>query len=102
MGVIETAKIGISTFDGILKLQKEIDGKLQKLGSRANKAQLLLDDLYSKPLTDANRVKKITKSSLPTAYKLLDDLEKLKIIKKVRGEKRGKQYLFSSYINLFI
>ena len=40
VGVIETAKNGITTFDGILKLQKEIDVKIQNLGTRANNASI--------------------------------------------------------------
>ncbi len=38
-GVIETAKSCIETFDKILKLQKEVDEKLQQLGSRPNNAR---------------------------------------------------------------
>jgi len=34
VGVIETAKQSIVTFDKIMKLQKEVDEKLQSLGSR--------------------------------------------------------------------
>ncbi|MFT5168023.1 MAG: Fic family protein [Saprospiraceae bacterium] len=41
VGVIETAKKSIETFDSILKLQKELDSKLQFLGSRAIKAKLI-------------------------------------------------------------
>lgn len=33
VGVIETAKSSISTFDSILKLQKEVESKLYTLGS---------------------------------------------------------------------
>ncbi len=39
VGVIETAKSGIATFDNILKLQKKVDSKLRTLGSRAPRAE---------------------------------------------------------------
>ncbi|MCF6268382.1 MAG: Fic family protein [Melioribacteraceae bacterium] len=101
VGVIETAKGSIKTFDGILKLQKEVDIKIQKLGSRSNNAQLIVSNLFQKPILDAQKAKKITKLSLPSVYKLIDDLEKLEILKEVTGAKRGKYYLFSEYIKLF-
>jgi len=101
-GIIETAKKGIQTFDGILKLQKETDAKLQTLGSRVNNAQIVIESLYQHPLLDAQKIKEITKLSLPSAYKLIDNLEDLHILKEVTGAKRGKLYLFEGYINLFI
>lgn len=42
VGIIETAQKSIRTFDGILKLQKEIDSKIQTLGSRISDAQLII------------------------------------------------------------
>ena len=101
VGVIETAKGSIKTFDGILKLQKEVDAKIQKLGSRANNAQLIISSLFQKPILDAQKAKKITNLSLPSVYKLIDDLEKLDILKEVTGAKRGKYYLFGDYTKLF-
>lgn len=101
VGVIETAKNGIKTFDSIMKLQKEIEIKLQTLGSRTNNAQLILEHLYQHPLVDALKAKKLTKLSAPSVYKLLDELENLKIINEITGGSRGKQYLFTVYIELF-
>ena len=101
VGIIETAKGGIQTFDKIMKLQNEVNAKLQQLGSRANNARKIVNALYKHPLTDAGKVALITDISLPSAYKLIADLEKLKIIHEVTGAKRGKQYRFDDYISLF-
>ncbi|WP_296618747.1 Fic family protein [Marivirga sp.] len=101
VGVIETAKSSIETFDKILKLQKEVDEKLQKLGSRTNNARDVVSYLYQKPLIDASKVKEIVGISLPSAYTLIAELEKQKIIEEVTGAKRGKQYWFTDYINIF-
>jgi Fic family protein len=100
-GVIETAKNSIATFDGILKLQKEIEVKLNTLGSRATNAQLVVNELFQKPVIAINRVKEITKLSPPSAYKILDELERLNILKELTGGKRGKLYLFEQYVDLF-
>ena len=101
VGIIEIAKNGILTFDSILKLQKEIDSKIQHLGNRSNNAKVLLNYLYQHPMIEAKKAKELTKLSLPTVYKLLEELEKLDIIAEITGSKRGKLYLFRSYTKLF-
>ena len=101
VGIIETAKNSISTFDSILKLQKEVDFKIQKLGSRSANAQIIMNYLYQKPIINVQKVKDLTQLSLPSAYKLIGELEEFEIINEFTGAKRGKQYLFRKYINLF-
>jgi len=101
VGVIETAKSSIDTFDKILKLQKEIDEKLQKLGTRTNNARKVISCLYQRPLIDANKAKDITDISMPSAYKLITELENLNILEEITGGQRGKQYWFTDYINIF-
>jgi Fic family protein len=101
VGVIETTKSGINTFDSILKLQKEVEIKLQTLGSRSHNAQLILNHLFQKPIIDAQKVKELTSLSSPSVYKLIDALEKLEILTEITGAKRGKIYLFREYTRLF-
>lgn len=101
VGVIETAKNGINTFDSILKLQKEVEVKLQTLGSRSNNAQLILNHLFQKPIVDAQKAKELTGLSSPSVYKLIEALEKLEILTEITGAKRGKIYLFREYTKIF-
>ena len=101
VGVIETAKGSISTFDSILKLQKEVETKTQTLGSRSKNAQLIINYLFQRPIIDAQKVKEITELSSPSVYKLIDELESLEIIEEITGAKRGKIYLFRDYTKLF-
>lgn len=101
VGIIETAKGSIATFDDIMKLQKEIDEKIQRLGARTSKARAVVNQLYQRPLISVQKVAEVTELSLPSAYKLVDELEKLDILKEITGAKRGKQYLFDDYIKLF-
>ncbi|HBA72449.1 MAG: cell filamentation protein Fic [Geobacteraceae bacterium GWC2_55_20] len=101
VGVIETAKNGIQTFDNILKLQKQVEAQIQTLGSRASNAQKVLNYLYRQPLVDAAKVGEVAEISPASAYKLIVDLEQFGILKEITGGKRGKQYLFDSYLQLF-
>ena len=101
VGIIETSKKGISTFDSILQLQKQIDLKIQHLGSRAANAQKVTNYLYQRPSVNAEKVGEIAKISLPSAYKLIVDLEKLGILKEITGGQRGRIYIFDNYIHLF-
>lgn len=101
VGVIETAKNSISAFDSILKLQKEVDVKIQTLGSRSHNAQLIINHLFQRPIIDAQKVKELTNLSFPSVYKLIDELEKLEILTEITGAKRGKIYLFREYTKLF-
>lgn len=101
VGVIETAKNSILTFDSILKLKEEVEIKLKKLGSRSNNAQTIVNNLFQKPMIDAQKAKELTGLSLPSVYILIDELEKLEIIEEITGGKRGKLYLFRDYLKLF-
>ncbi len=101
VGVVETAKNSIETFDGILKLQKEIEIKLQKLGSRSGTAMLVINHLFQRPIINAQIAHQITKLSLPSVYKLIKELEDFKILNEITGGKRGKLFVFNDYLQLF-
>ena len=100
-GVIETAKNGVITFDGILQLQKNIDEKIKSLKSRNTDARKIIDYLYTKPIIDVTQVEKLINKSNVSSYKLIADLEKLQIIKEVTGGQRGRLYVFKDYLDLF-
>jgi Fic family protein len=100
-GVIETAKQGINTFDGIMQLQRTMDLRLQPLGNRASNAQKVITYMYSRPIVDVAAVAEIIGKSNVSAYKLIADLEKAEIIKEMTGAQRNKVYLFSEYMSLF-
>lgn len=101
VGVIETAKGSIETFDNIMKLQKSVDEKIQTLGARTSNARVVVSQLYMRPLINVQKVSDLTGLSLPSAYKLVNELENLGVLKEITGAKRGKQYWFQEYIELF-
>lgn len=101
VGIIETAKKGISTFDNILQLQKQNDIRIQSIGSRAANAQKITNYLYQKPVINAEKVSKISGLSMPSSYKLIEAMEKIDILKEVTGGQRGRSYVFEDYLKLF-
>jgi Fic family protein len=101
VGIAETAKSGIETFDNILKLQKKVEAQIQTLGSRTANAQKVLDALFRSPIINAAKVSKIAKVSPAPAYKLIADLERFGILKEITGGKRGRNYMFDAYVKLF-
>ncbi|MFV0470820.1 MAG: Fic family protein [Paludibacteraceae bacterium] len=100
-GVIETASNGIKTLDNILQLQKNLDGKLKNIGNRSGDAYKVVEYLYTRPILDAQTVGGIIGKSLKPAYRLLNLLEELNIIKEITGTQRNRIYMFTDYIELF-
>ncbi len=101
VGIIETAKSGITTFDNILKLQKQVEAQLQTLGSRNANAQKIIHYLYQRPMIDAAKTGEVAGISPASAYKLIADLEQFGILKEITGGKRGKMYVYYDYLQLF-
>lgn len=100
-GVIETAQKGVTTFDGILQLQKNLEEKLKTLGNRSSDARKVIDYLYTQPIIEISKVEELIEKSSVTGYKLLADLERLNIIKEISGAQRNKLFVFKDYIDLF-
>lgn len=100
-GVIETAKNGVDTFDGIIKLQKELDVKLISQKGNTDDTRKIITSLFENPVTDAQKVEKIIEKSYGSAYKQIAILEKLNIIKEITGSQRGKVFVFDDYLKLF-
>lgn len=101
VGVIETAKKGVTTLDSILQLQKTADFKIQSLGSRTGNAQKILSFLYRRPIANTAQLAEVTGLSLAPTYKLVSDLVKLEILKDLTGGQRSRLYVFDAYLKLF-
>jgi len=101
VGVIETAKSSTTTFDNILKLQKQMETQIQTLGSRSANAQKVMYYLYQRPVVNAVKVGEVAGISPASAYKLIADLEQFGILKEITGGKRSKMYVFDAYLKLF-
>lgn len=64
-------------------------------------AKKVVDYLYNRPMINVEKVSEIAGISMPSAYKLIVDIEKLEILKEVTGSQRGRVYVFDAYLRLF-
>ena len=100
-GIIETAKKGTETFDGILQIQQSLDNVLKPLGGRATDARMVLDEMFKNPVIDVNKVMGIIGKSNVSSYKLVTDLENLGVLEEITGGGRDRLYAFKDYLALF-
>lgn len=102
IGVIETAEKAIAGLQRIIKLKQHCETKrIAKLGRKVPQAQLLLNHLFSHPVVRPAEVAEITGISLVSSYKLINDFEKLKILKPMSTNQRNRIYIFEEYFDIF-
>ena len=102
VGVSETAQNSIDTFNSIIKLRQIVEEKkIITLGKRVPLAKKLIAYLYSKPIVEAYEIASVLDVNIATAYRLIQDLEKLKILKEQTGYKRNRVFMFEEYLNIY-
>jgi Fic family protein len=82
-------------------IKEQTEDKIKTLGSKTGNAKVILDQLFQRPAINAKKIQQITGLSKPSVYKLINQMEKLKILKEITGSQRGKIYFFNEYLDLF-
>lgn len=102
VGIIETSEKAIDGLKAIIKLKEDCELKrIVTLGKKVPQAQLLLQHLFTNPVVRPAEVAEITGLSLVSAYKLIDDFERLKILLPIGEGQRNKLYIFNEYFKVF-
>jgi Fic family protein len=102
VGVTETAQNSIDTFNAIISLRQDAeDKKIIKLGKRVPLAMELIKYLYSKPIVAPSEIAAALEVNISTAHRLVQDFEKLGILKEQTGYKRNRIFVFEKYLDLF-
>jgi Fic family protein len=99
--IIQTAEKGQQTFRNILTLREHINGKIITLGRKAVNARKLISYLYQKPVLTGSAIAKNLSVTPRAANALINDLERLEILKEQTGFKRNRIYAFEEYLRLF-
>ncbi len=102
VGIVETATTAMNTFHKILALKKKLEYKIiLKMGKRAANGQALLLYLYRKPVTTMPDIVTHLKITKQTASILINDFQRLDILKEQTGFKRNRIFWFDAYLKLF-
>ncbi|MEI6728625.1 MAG: Fic family protein [bacterium] len=101
VGVYETANNNLQTLQKIVNLKSQLESKILELGKKGKNAKKLIDYLYSHPIVNVASVETLLKISKTAANNLLNDLEKLGILKEKTKFKRNRIFYFENYIGLF-
>lgn len=100
-GITATAKKGVTTFDAILKFQRDTEAEIQAWKPQATSGLALFRHLFTHLYVDAQDVAAAAGVSLPTAYKLIDRFVARGLLVEVTGAQRGKLFFFKPYLELF-
>ena len=100
-GVVETAKSSIKTFNRIIKLKKDVENKISKIGKKAVNGQRLLELLYSEPKVNSKTVSEKLGISVVSANGLLSTFVEIGILEEKTGFNRNRYYVFEEYVKIF-
>ncbi|NJN43097.1 MAG: Fic family protein [Flammeovirgaceae bacterium] len=102
VGTIETSAKAIAGLRNILTLKIDCEtNRITRLGKKMKPAQVLLNRLFVAPVIRPDEVASITGLSIVSAYKLIEDFERLHILKEITGNQRNRIYAFDEYFNVF-
>lgn len=101
-GVAETAVKGRDTFQRVLVLRTETEGRVHELGRRSKSGMALLRWLYKRPIVTVADVGRLLDVSAPTANTLVADFERMGILKELTGYARNRVFAFEAYLRLFV
>jgi len=102
VAVRDTAKKGVETFQSIMDMRKDVEIRIQALGTRMHNGVKLLEGLYSTPIMTGTEIAKLLDVTQPTANTLIEEFIEMGILYETTGRRRGKKYFFRDYFRLFI
>lgn len=102
-GVEETAKASASVFKGILALKERVEREVLPHFSnrRQGNAQMLVRNLYARPVIEVRAVAQMLDITVNTAGSLVSDLVKYGVLMEITGQRRNRLFIFNDYIALF-
>jgi len=102
VGIAETAENATQTLSNVIELKARLESQLpEKFGKRSHNANILLQQLFKKPVIYVNQVKELTQSTYKTANDLVNDFVSAGILSEMTGNRRNRVFLFEEYINQF-
>lgn len=100
-GIRKTSEDSIQTFKAIIALRESCERSLLTLGRKMELAQKALHMLFAKPIVDVAELKNMLSIGASTTLRLVNDFERLGILKETRGFQRNRVFIFRQYVDLF-
>ena len=97
-GIIEVSHEALANAREIITLKEKLLDMLVRNNVGGLSAVRLLDLLFSKPVVTVSDISSVLGISHQPAYDLVNQFEKLGILKEITGKKRYKKYLFADYV----
>lgn len=99
-----TAKDAKETLQSIVQLDREYADRIQQSAlsrTRQNNASNLLTMLYGQPIVSIRQVANMTGHSFQTASVLVQELEKLGLLRETTNAGKDRKYVLTEYFDLF-
>lgn len=98
IGVVQTCQDAIENIKQILQLRETHQALLCKKKISSPIAIMLLDKLFYTPLIGVSDVQKEFKFSHQSASNLINQFEKIGILREVTGKRRGRRFVYAEYL----
>lgn len=100
-GIVETCQSSLATFQSILTIKKSLEAKIFALGTRAEKANILLRHLFSRPIVSAMDVATLLGVTTTTANTFIRIFIEMGVLQEMTGMRKHRIYVFEEYMKLF-
>ncbi len=100
VGVIQTCQDATENIKRILQLRETHQALLGKRRISSPLAIMLLDKLFYTPLIRVSDVQREFKLSHQAASNLINQFEKIGILKEITGKKRGRRFVYARYLTI--
>lgn len=99
-GIVQTCQDATENIKKILQLRETHQALLWEKKISSPLAIMLLDKLFYTPLIGISDVQKEFKIPHQSASNLIGQFEKIGILKEVTGKKRGRRFVYASYLEI--
>lgn len=99
-GIIVVSREALANAREIISLKERLVDTLVKNNAGGLNAVRLLDLLFTKPVVTVADISSGLGISHQPAYDLVNQFEKLEILREITGKKRYKKYLFTDYLRI--
>ena len=102
VAVANTAKTSCETLQKIIELREKTNTAIITNGKMVQNSMKIIDAMYSRPVMSVNEMANEMGVSYQAANKIVKELVSLGILGEIAGAKRGRNYTFKEYLELFM